>query len=367
MNNLKRTTTRLITLAVLIGYSLVFAEYFVRVFSPTAIMPRFVTAGNDGIRMNIPGAVYRQTTQEVDIEVRINEQGFRADQSFTIENLSGRCRIAVFGDSFFLGYEVDIENSFQGQLTKQLLSDGYDCEILNFSVSGFGAAESYIALKERALEYSPDLVIFELHDTDLHENIRSELFELKNGTLIRTNSEFLPAIGIRDQLMKYPAYRWTIQNSQLYSSVREIISFEVKKLMLKLKQFSSSNNKMINTEEAKTKTTTGPKSNPAAELLHAILQEAKKLAGTSGAKFMLVEIPDPYSQPDYHSMLHNELKPFDIKHNFLIATPRDEFVKHGNEDKLYFYQTGHKHLSILGNEIVASYATEVIHENNLLE
>lgn len=367
MNIFHKMTFKLVILTLALAYSLLFAEYFVRIFSPTAIMPRFVTGGSDGIRMNIPGAVYRQKTQEVDIEVRINEQGFRADQSFALDRPHGKCRVAVFGDSFFLGYEANIEDSFQSQLQRQLRDDGHDCEIMNFSVSGFGAAESYIALKERALKYRPDLVVFELHDTDLHENTRSGLFVLENDKLIRANREFLPAIKVRDKLMEYSVYQWTIQNSQLYSSVREIASMEVKKLMAKIKKFNSTSTEVTKSAEAKTTKLLTPRPDPAAKLLHALLQESRNLAEGSGAKFMLVEIPDPYSPPDYHSMLHNQLKPFNIKHNFHIATPRDEFVKPGHQDTLYFYQTGHKHLSLLGNKIVANYTAKLIRKNKLLD
>ena len=54
-------------------------------------------------------------------------------------------------------------NSFAWYLEAMLLSAGFNCEVLNLSVSGFGTAEMLIALEKSGLNYSPDLVIFQWH------------------------------------------------------------------------------------------------------------------------------------------------------------------------------------------------------------
>ncbi len=353
---------RILTIGfLLISYAIVFAEFFLRFVSPVAIMPRYVTGGDDGIRMNIPDAIYRQKTQEVNVEIRINKQGLRADKHFTEEKPHGICRVAVFGDSFFLGYEAEIEHSFSSILESGLQDAGYPCEVLNFSVSGFGTAESLIALSSRAIQFHPDLVIFELHDTDLSENQRSGLFRLNDGVLVRNKKSYLPAINIRDKLMQYSVYQWLIQNSQLYSAIREKAALQVKKILLKLRKLSSSPGKPMKKEVKINKEPTS-----SAQLLVALLEAAKQQASENNAQFLLVEIPDAYSRPNYYSMLEKELRNFNLRNHFVIATPRDEFLKPGNENSLFFYETGHKHLSILGNKIVADYTLREIIENKLL-
>src|SRR5262245_61865219 len=132
------------TIAVWTGlaiYALVLAELCVRWMAPVPLMPRYVTGTAWGVRGNIPGAVYRHVTPEVNVEYRINSQGMRADREFSPAPDSQHCRIAMIGDSFFMGYELDLKDTIATQLEESLASQGQSAEVLNFSVSGFGTAE----------------------------------------------------------------------------------------------------------------------------------------------------------------------------------------------------------------------------------
>lgn len=215
----------------LLAYSIVFAEFFLRVLKPQPLMPRYIQAGDHGIRENIPSIEYQHWTPEVKVSMRINEQGMRSDHSFSLEKPAGTCRVALFGDSFFMGYEASLEHSFAGQLERFLKEQGKTCEILNFAVSGFGTAESLIALKEKALAYQPDFVVLEWHYTDPDDNLRSQLFDLdESGELVQRNSLYLPGVGTREKLMRYSGYRWLIENSHLYSAAREKAGRAIKNL-----------------------------------------------------------------------------------------------------------------------------------------
>src|SRR5262245_10260645 len=127
--------------AALAAYAIVFGEVFLRLFAPQPILPRYVTAAPWGVRMNTPHSDYRQWTPEVDVEIRINGQGLRADHDFPDHKPPNICRIVLLGDSYFLGYESSLKDSFAQRLEDRLHQDGYATEVLNFAVSGHGTAE----------------------------------------------------------------------------------------------------------------------------------------------------------------------------------------------------------------------------------
>src|SRR5262249_55072753 len=145
----------------------------------------------------------------------------------------GLCRIVLLGDSMFVGFEVNIEDSFAYLLGSRLAAAGYKCEVINLAVSGFGTAEMLIALQEEGLRYQPDIVVFSSHETDLDDNIRSGLYGLNSqGRLVRQNASFLPGIALSDALSRITAYRWVVEHSQLYSAVRERAAYYIKTLLV---------------------------------------------------------------------------------------------------------------------------------------
>src|SRR4051794_17076478 len=129
-----RRTRKLLIAFALALYSFVFAECFLRILDPQPILPRYVTGTAWGVRGNIPNARYWHRTAEVTVEYRINAQGMRADRDYPLAKPPGVCRIALFGDSFFMGYELALEDTFAAKLEKRLNARGVTAEVLNFSV-----------------------------------------------------------------------------------------------------------------------------------------------------------------------------------------------------------------------------------------
>src|ERR1019366_402521 len=97
---------------------------------------------------------------EVDVEYRINGQGLRADRNYSLSKPPGTCRVAVFGDSFFFGIELDLPESIAGQLERRLEESGVRAEVLNFAVGGFGTAEMLQTFEGFGRQFEPDVVIF---------------------------------------------------------------------------------------------------------------------------------------------------------------------------------------------------------------
>ena len=87
------------------------AEIFLRLFAPVPMLPRYIEAGPHGIRANMASQSYRHQTPEYTVHIKTNSQGLRGDKDFSIEKGDEVRRIAILGDSFGMGYGVNLEES----------------------------------------------------------------------------------------------------------------------------------------------------------------------------------------------------------------------------------------------------------------
>ena len=332
-------------------YALIFSEIFIRVMEPQALMPRYVTAGTDGIRQNIPNAVYNHKTPEIDVEMRINSQGIRSDKAFSPKKPADIYRIVLLGDSFFMGYEVDLEDSLALLLEKNLISQGVNAEVINLAVSGFGTAESLIVLRERASVYQPDLIVMQWHDTDDEDNIRSNLFSIEDGHLREQNARYLPGIQARDKLMRIPGYEWLINNSHLYSIVRKKLSAKIKRLLLQQRKPSNTN------ETSQVKAGQERTLDNLDELL---ILAVKTEAERQGAKLLVFDVPRRVSRTEFNSAF-SSLDLVQLGDTALVS-PVDLFTSTGSDDIKLYTEKGNGHWTELGNRLAASFLTQKVLE-----
>lgn len=183
--------------------------------------------------------------------VTINSGGIRSHREFELTPSPNIIRIALFGDSFTFGAEVNYEETWAYQLEQHLLTNGIQAEILNFGVSAYGMDQAYLMWQHYGAQYNPDIVIFGFQPENIHRNlnifrplksIRGDFplskprFILKDGSLELVNS---PTISVEDliptyqnlhesTLIKYedyydPYYQWWME-SKLLAFVYEVIS-----------------------------------------------------------------------------------------------------------------------------------------------
>lgn len=345
-----KTTFKILALFV---YAVVFLELFVRIFAPQAILPRYITKSDYGIRVNIPNASYWHFTPEVTVEMQTNSAGMRDHREYTVDKTPGTCRVVLLGDSFFMGYEAIYEDSFAFQLEQSLKNQGALCEILNFSVSGFGTAESLIQLQEVGIRYQPDFVVLEWHHTDPDDNRRSNLFKVMNDELTRNAAEFLPGVDTQDKLMTFWIYRWASQYSHLYSAVRESVATSVKKLIVDVQ-------KLRKTEKKAVGSSSDTKALPqnARTLDGLLIDEVAKLANSTGAKLVLADVPDQIANGEIRSSFR--LLPQDVTAPVAKASPTKQLEALRDKWVLVFRQKGQKHLTPLGYKALADSVAEPI-------
>ncbi len=109
------------------------------------------------------------TGQNKGATVSINSAGMR-DQEYDLQKPAGTTRIAVLGDSHPVGSGVDndeiFENLMEVDLNARLGKPGAAWEVLNFSVNGYGPIAKLWTLQNRALQFTPDVVLYFVTDDE---------------------------------------------------------------------------------------------------------------------------------------------------------------------------------------------------------
>ena len=346
----------------LAAYTLLFGEIFIRIANPQVLLPRYVTGTPWGIRGNIPHAHYWHWTPDVNVEFNINGQGMRADHDYADEKPAGTCRLALFGDSFFMGYELNLKDTFATRLEERLRDDHYNVDVLNFSVSGFGTAEMIRTYDSYARRFSPDLVVFEWHSTDLDDNVRSDLFQLKDGQLVDTGKTYLPGVKIQDTLMKFRVYQLVADNSHLYSFLRENTSNFLQKAIagVRGKIFSRDSRARNEGTEAGDQALTPY----AVKLAAALLQHARQTTHEDGGDFFVVEVPRRLARTSFNSSL--AAFPAADLTGLNIVSPLAAFERMASPETTLYYEHGHWHLTPLAvNALVDVTAPRLEQSENL--
>ena len=122
--------------------------------------------------------------------IKINSKGLR-DVEHSYEKPPDRKRILLLGDSFIEGLQVDLEKILARRLERKLSEKGYDVEVINAGMSGYGTDQEVLFYELEGYKYDPDIVIlFLLVGNDLTDVLNKKLkpyFEMENETLVIKN------------------------------------------------------------------------------------------------------------------------------------------------------------------------------------
>lgn len=105
----------------------------------------------------------------VPVSVRLNARGVR-ERDVPVEKPNGRVRILILGDSQTWGLGVEQGQRYSEVLDGLLRQGGFQAEVLNFGVNGYGTDQAYLLFKQAGAEYRPDLVVLGFYWNDLFEN-----------------------------------------------------------------------------------------------------------------------------------------------------------------------------------------------------
>ena len=168
----KSILSKLLLLVLSTGGSVLLVEIFLRCFHPIDYLqppnPDQVNNWRNLLHRSssIPGLDYElapNMEKEVFGEVvKTNSFGMRGDEPFT-EATENLLRIVALGDSFTFGHKLRGEDTYP-QILEELLNEssaetGYQYEVLNLAVTGYGTQDESLTLKYKGLQWNPDLVL----------------------------------------------------------------------------------------------------------------------------------------------------------------------------------------------------------------
>lgn len=195
-------------------------------------LPRHVVRAPWGLRYNEPNARYRHKSAYGTWYFRINGQGMRADRDYAYQRTPGVRRVVCIGDSFTIGYEVDVEQTFSAVLERELKAAGLPAEVLNCGMSGRGSAEELLYLERELFKYQPDVVVVAFYGNDLADNVRSALFKLDNGRLVDWNPEYVPGGRLANFLNTNPVFNFLNERSDAFSFFNFRLTQFIKRVMV---------------------------------------------------------------------------------------------------------------------------------------
>ena len=337
------------------------AEMYLRILAPVAFLPRYVEATDFGVRGNSPSMAYWHHTPEYRIQVRTNSRGIRSDVEFDYAKPPGVRRIVVLGDSYGLGYGVDLEDTFLAAMQRSLAAGGVECEVINLSVSGFGNAEQLVMLRSEGFRYEPDLVLVAWHSSDFSDNIRSGLFSLADdGGVESQATSYLPGVGLRKRLESFGAYRWIAGNSHLYVWAREFSARVVKDVLFRTR---TEDNEAGAAAEPVWEPRFYPNAYEAAgELTIALLTTMQRECEERDARLLVLDIPDHSSRTDFSSRFPRS--PDGATFGLDVVTPLPEFERHLGE--ILFWERSHRHMTPLACRLTGELLARRILDGDLL-
>ncbi len=134
----------------------------------------------------IPSARFVYRRQEFSIPVAFNAFGMR-DRERELHKPAATLRVALLGDSYAEALQVPLDSTLSQRLEASLETcfDGFDVEVLNFGVSGFGTAASAARYTSLASRFQPDLVLYLFVGNDPWDLLQEDrrLYEFRDGVM----------------------------------------------------------------------------------------------------------------------------------------------------------------------------------------
>jgi lysophospholipase L1-like esterase len=171
---------------------------------------RFQLSSNPLIRFELVPHFESDTAGPmIDFRGKGNSLGFR-DREHAIEKPPGTYRILVLGDSITQGFGIEAtDDVFTAVLETKLRTEGVNAEVLNFGVSGYNTEQEVETLREKGVQFDPDLVVLAFCANDTAPASRKILRELhredaRQGALWSLSPILLESALLRLVSASYP-------------------------------------------------------------------------------------------------------------------------------------------------------------------
>ena len=298
------------------------------------------------------GHVYRpdfeQTIsgREFRTEWRSNAQGLRAERDFGPKP-PGLYRILVVGDSFTVGDQVPVEQTYPGVLQRRFDADygPGKIEVVNAGFPGYGTVNEarWIAKFGAALE--PDLVVVGMTPNDLLENQFPLQYTARDGAMVLSKSTEADRRVFEDR------QRW-------YSLPGHVERSLLRQRIVSSPRYRRLRHGYVHTHRHAYMTRQGGRSRALYELAQQYLLEAQANTLALGAHFVLAVIPFREQLADLGEGLDAEvlgrrMAAFGEEHGFAVLDLLPAFRAHPEAMSLYWRYDSH--CTAAGYELIGNH------------
>lgn len=289
------------------------------------LFPRYHTDAAYGqftIRRLRPNITFNHTSVDGSWEFTTNSQGFRDKQDWSYEKKPGVIRILVLGDSHTQGFEVRQEFTYSKVLERFLLKHGVKAEVLNAGVSGFSTAEELVFLEQEGIRYKPDYVVVGFFKNDFEDNIKADLFRIKDDKLIVNKHQHVPGVSIQNFIYSLPMIKWLGENSYFYSLLFNTVWEAAKKRLAKKNTAALSTEYAIPVTDA---------SDYQLQLGAKLIERMRNFCDDNDIVFIVIDIPYIDSRPK--DLLRSQGLVLETAATISSSIPhelKDHFVKNTN-------------------------------------
>ena len=310
-----KSWSNVVLLTTSLGLSALLGEALVRSYfgDQIVLFPRYheeATYGEFTIRRLKPQTTFWHTSVDGSWQFTVNSQGFRDTRDYSYDRDGTALRVIALGDSHTQGFEVRQGRTYAAVIEKYLEVRGLEAEVINAGVSGFGTAEEAVFLEHEALKYDPDVVVLGFYANDFEDNVKSDLFRLKNDELRVHRRMHVPGTAVLKLLNSVSPLRWLSENSYLYSLVMNTVWDMARSALLSRKR------KQMATELA---VATGEADDYEKRLTARLIQRIYRLSKDHGADFILLDVPQQGGPGDFRSSIPIDLlKEFERNSDALI-------------------------------------------------
>lgn len=328
--------------------------------------PRHVVRAPWGLRYNDPGSAYRHKSADMTTYFRINQQGMRSERDFAYAKPPGVKRILALGDSFTIGYEVDVDKTFTSILEDELQRSGFRVEVLNAGVSGFSNAEELLYLERELIRYTPDVVVVSFYLNDVEDNLRTNLFTWENGRLAAQRLDYVPGGALGNYLNTSWLFNFLSERSNLFALTKETLTVWIKR--------NDADKNIERLRRAQSQGSDGgegaaaaPAENvPGMNLAAAIFERMYAFLAARHIPLVIQSIPAPNSATRKLVELF-PLAQFDVRRPGIHFVSGKEFLEPSSDSELLYWTRSHAHWTPYSHALSGRTLAQVIQREKLLE
>jgi lysophospholipase L1-like esterase len=330
----------------------VIGEVALRILTPSTLRtagrtlpPMYVEDEKLGWRLK-PNFEGGAKTDEFSTEIKINSDGFR-DYEHSNSNNESTFRILGLGDSFTLGYGVELEETYLSVLEKYLNSSQDDnntlFEIFNTGIPGYSIKEECLLFEEIVSRIQPDLITigFDIND---HTDCINPLPKWK------VVDGYIVSRGNRKQTLVSKFKLFLHKHSYLYS----YLSISKNRVITRIRR----------REKAITEKEVEQKKEMAWESAANYLDRIHKRAKANGAELLIVYIPhrsqvhpglrqDRHVIKEYFNNLDELLEIFCRQNNISYVNLLPQLTDASGKGQQLYYIVTDAHWNSNGHELAA--------------